>query len=142
MSVITREELKERNLESELHYSMSRSSGPGGQNVNKVNTRVELRFNVGAALLLTEEEKELIFIKLKNRINKVGELVLSAQANRSMLKNKESVTERFYTLLATALSVSKPRRPTRPTLASKTRRLTSKKNKSVLKQLRRNQGEA
>ena len=142
MSTITREELKERNFESELNYSMSRSSGPGGQNVNKVNTRVELRFNVGAALLLTEEEKELIFLKLKNLISNVGELVLSAQANRSMLRNKESVTERFYTLLATTLSESNPRRPTKPTLASKTRRLTAKKNKSVLKQLRRNQGEA
>ena len=139
--MVTTDDLKARSFESELHYSAARSSGPGGQNVNKVNSKVELRFNITSSLLLTEEEKELIFRKLKNRINKEGELILSAQASRTMIKNRDAVTERFFTLIATALSTPKKRRPTRPTLASKTRRLTAKKKRSSIKQLRKDQGE-
>ena len=130
------EELKLRDFESEVVYSAVRSSGPGGQNVNKVNTKVELRFNITSSLLLDEGEKELLFRKLKNKINKEGELVLSSQASRTNLSNKEAVTEKFFTIVAAALTLPKKRRPTRPTLASKERRLTSKRKQANIKKLR------
>ena len=130
------EELKERDFDSELVYTAVRSSGPGGQNVNKVNTKVELRFNILSSALLTGEEKELLFRKLKNKINKEGELVLSSQASRTNLSNKEAVTEKFFIIVAAALTLPKKRRPTRPTLASKERRLTSKRKQANIKKLR------
>ena len=131
------EDLKKRSLESELQFSASRSTGAGGQNVNKVNTKVELRFSVISTLILSDEEKELIINKLKNRLNKDGELVLVSQEARSQLENKLAVTEKFYRLLASALTLPVPRKETRPTKASKLKRLESKKYRSTVKKFRR-----
>lgn len=131
------EDLKKRSLESELQFSASRSTGAGGQNVNKVNTKVELRFSVISTLILSDEEKELIINKLKNRLNKDGELVLVSQEARSQLENKLAVTEKFYRLLASALTLPVPRKETRPTKASKLKRLESKKIRSTVKKFRR-----
>jgi len=131
------EDLKKRSLESELQFSASRSTGAGGQNVNKVNTKVELRFSVISTLILSDEEKELIINKLKNRLNKDGELVLVSQEARSQLENKLAVTEKFYRLLASALTLPLPRKETRPTKASKIKRLESKKFRSTVKKFRR-----
>jgi ribosome-associated protein len=77
-----------KKLENECTFTASRSSGPGGQNVNKVNTRIELRFSLSASQILSEKEKEKIRTKLKNRINSNDELVLFSEANRSQLGNK------------------------------------------------------
>lgn len=137
MSSVSPEEIKTRNLESEFTYSTSRSSGPGGQNVNKVNTKVELRFNILSTTLLSDDEKELLFRKLKNRINNEGELILVSQSERSMILNKEKVTERFYDIISAALTLPEKRLSTRPTGSSKIKRLTAKRNRGIDKKLRK-----
>ncbi len=129
--------IQERDLSGELIYSSSRSSGPGGQNVNKVNSRIELRFNLSDSSLLNDEEKTRIQSVLGNRINKEGFLILVSQTERSQTGNKKKVTERFYKLLHKALMPVKKRKPTRPTLASKERRIESKKLQSRKKALRK-----
>lgn len=134
------EELKYRNFESEFVFSTSRSGGPGGQNVNKVNTKVELRINLLTTSLLSESEKDLVFKKLKNKINSENELILVSQSERSQLMNKKVVTERFYELVSKALTIQKKRRPSRPTLTSKLKRLDGKRNRGVVKKLRKDTG--
>jgi len=131
------EELKKRNFEKEFVFSTSRSSGPGGQNVNKVSTKVELRFNLLIAESFTEEEKEMIFRKLKNKITKEGELVLVSQSERTQLMNKIVVVEKFYDIVSQALTVQKKRRATRPTFSSKIKRLEKKKSRGDIKKMRR-----
>jgi len=135
------EELKYRNFESEFVFSTSRSGGPGGQNVNKVNTKVELRINLLTTSLLSESEKDLVFKKLKNKINSENELILVSQSERSQLMNKKVVTERFYEIVSMALTIQKKRRPSRPTFTSKIKRLEGKRNRGVVKQLRKDRGE-
>lgn len=124
-------------LENEVRYSTSRSSGPGGQNVNKVNTQVEIRFSVTETAIFSEEEKSRILEKLKNRINSAGELILVSQQGRTQLENKELVTIKFFSVLESALRVRRARIKTTPSLASVKQRLESKKNISVKKQLRK-----
>lgn len=136
------EDLKERNPEREFVFITSRSSGPGGQNVNKVSTKVELRFNLTSTSLFTEEEKQLIFKKLKNKINKEGELLLVSQSERTQLMNKEVVTAKFYDLVSKALTLPLKRRSTRPTLSSRIKRLERKKNRGYIKKLRKDSGGA
>ncbi|MEI7897804.1 MAG: alternative ribosome rescue aminoacyl-tRNA hydrolase ArfB [bacterium] len=131
---------EERDFTPELNYSASRSSGPGGQHVNKVSTRMELRFHVASSLLLSDAEKELIGEKLANRINAAGELILVSQSERSQLQNKEKVTEKFYELLARALKPRKKRTPTKPTRASKEERLEIKRQQSEKKDRRKSPG--
>ncbi len=134
---MTVEELNMRDLDKEVLFSYSRSSGPGGQNVNKVNTRVELRFNVLTSECLSYDEKELLLKKILNKINKEGELILVSQSERSQLRNREKVMEKFFLLLARALTPPKKRRPTSPTRASREKRLESKRMTSEKKQIRR-----
>ncbi|HUX57632.1 MAG TPA: alternative ribosome rescue aminoacyl-tRNA hydrolase ArfB [Bacteroidales bacterium] len=135
------EELKQRNFENEFVYSSSRSGGPGGQNVNKVNTKIELRFGLILTSLFSESEKEIIFRKLKNKINSYGELILVSQSERTQLMNKKIVTEKFYDLIAKALTKPVKRRSTRPTLSSKLKRLEGKKKRGYIKRLRNDSGE-
>ena len=130
-------DFRERNFQDEFVFQASRSSGPGGQNVNKVSSKVELRFNITSSALLTDDEKIIIGDKLFNKINKSGELVLIAQTDRSQLKNKEKVIEKFYLLLEKALIPQKKRFKTKPTKASIEKRLVSKKVKSLIKSARK-----
>jgi ribosome-associated protein len=132
--------IRERNFETEFLLSASRSSGPGGQNVNKVSSKIELRFNINTSALLTEEEKIIISQKLTNRINNEGELIIVSQSERSQLQNKELVIERFYILLEESLKPVKKRRATKPSLASKIRRLDHKKILSKKKRDRKDLG--
>jgi ribosome-associated protein len=134
------EELRERINAGELKFSTSRSSGPGGQNVNKVNTKVELRFDVNESPSLSASEKELIITILRNRINNEGELLIISQSERTQLQNKQKAEDIFYNLVAKALIPKKPRKATRPTLASKAKRLEVKKRRSAIKSLRKESG--
>jgi ribosome-associated protein len=121
----------------ELRYRTTRSGGPGGQHVNKTETQVELLFDVAHSPSLNDQQRQRIMSKLKNLIDQEGVLHLTAQSERSQLRNREVVTARFQEVLAAALHVPKKRRPTKPTAASKTRRIESKKRRGQIKQLRR-----
>jgi ribosome-associated protein len=134
------EELQERIPESELRFSSSRSGGPGGQNVNKVNTRVELRFNVKRSTGLSDHEKELILTNLRKKINTEGEMLIAARSERTQLLNKRKVIARFYKLISAALKEKPKRIPTHPTKASDTERLERKKKRSAIKKLRKDTG--
>jgi ribosome-associated protein len=129
-----------RDFLPELVFSASRSSGPGGQNVNKVSTKMELRFHVNGSALLSTEEKERIIEKLCSRINKEGELRLVSQSGRTQLSNKQLVIEKFYALLTKALSKRKKRKPTRPSAASREKRLEDKRILSQKKEQRSKPG--
>ena len=124
-------------LDTELRYTFSKSSGPGGQHVNKVNTKVELRFNVTLSQILNEEQIEIINQKLANQINQEGELILISQATRSQLKNKKEAIEKFYILINEALKPKKKRKPSRITKSAKEKRLKEKKEHSEKKDRRK-----
>jgi ribosome-associated protein len=125
-----------RNFTAEFTFSAVRSSGAGGQNVNKVNTKVELRFHIANSALLTDEEKVLLHQKLINHITSDGFLVIRSQKERSQLMNKELTIEKFYLLIRKALTPRKKRKTTKPSKASKEKRLEIKRQKSEIKLLR------
>lgn len=134
---MTDDRVKYGSLDSELEFSFTRSSGPGGQNVNKVNSRVELRFDVMNSRELSDEQKGIIIKRLKSRINNDGILFLSAQDDRSQLKNKEIVILRFYEIINKALRVHKKRVKTKPSKSSIENRLKEKRESSEKKNRRR-----
>jgi ribosome-associated protein len=117
----------------EVSYHYSRSPGPGGQNVNKVATKATLRFDVDASKSLTTQQKARIRRALATRITSEGVLHLSASAARTQSANRRAVTERFVELLAGALRPVKVRRKTRPSAASRERRLADKSRRSRIK---------
>lgn len=124
-------------LSGELVFTTSRSGGPGGQNVNKVNSKVTLQFDIENSLLLTPEEKMLLKEKLSSRITRLGVLVVTSQESRSQMENKDVVLEKFNKLLSKAYEKKKPRKATRPTKGSKQQRLKKKKVVSEKKQWRK-----
>lgn len=126
-----------KDLSSEFEFSTSRSSGKGGQNVNKVSSKVELRFHVMNSALLSDEEKILITEKLMARINMDGYLKVVSQADRSQLANKKICMEKFYALIEKALTVAPKRRSTKPSRSSVETRLQDKKLQSEKKQNRK-----
>ena len=123
-------------LTPELKFVTSRSSGPGGQNVNKVNTKVTLQFDVAHSQILTEEERQILASKLASRLTTEGVLNISSQEKRSQLDNKENVIRKLDELLAKAFTKRKPRKVTKPSKAVKEKRLQSKKVISEKKRLR------
>lgn len=123
-------------LDTEIYFKTSRSQGSGGQNVNKVESRVELYFNVTTSALLSETEKQLIMSRLSTRINNIGVLRLTASKDRSQLMNKRAVIEKFYNLIEDALTIDPERKSTKPTYSSKIRILKTKKAIGVIKKLR------
>lgn len=121
----------------EVKFIASRSSGPGGQNVNKVNTKVELRFDILNSDFLTQEQKNLLVQKLANKVNNEGVLILTSQEKRTQLKNKEMAQDKFVKLLEQAFVKPKERKTKKVSKAAKEKRLDDKRNISEKKSLRK-----
>ena len=124
-------------LTTELKFTTSRSSGPGGQNVNKLETKVELRWNIVLSTLIDESLKRRLMNELANFISKEGIFVLSDQSSRSQYKNKATCVEKFYSLLGEAIKEQKKRIKTAIPKVVKQKRLLEKKRTGVLKVMRR-----
>ena len=122
--------------EEELVVSYARSGGPGGQNVNKVETKVHLGFSVRDSRVLGERRKELLLERLASRLTKDGRLLLTSSVYRTRSRNEEDVRERMASMLAEALRTPKVRKATKPTRGSKRRRLDQKKRRGDTKRLR------
>ena len=122
--------------EEELSFQASRSGGPGGQNVNKVATRVTLLFDVAESPSLSDAQRALIRERLATRISNAGVLQVTSQRHRSQARNREETVVRFVELLRWALAERSERRPTRPPRAARERRLQTKKQRSRVKQER------
>jgi len=121
----------------ELQYKAVRSSGAGGQNVNKVSSKVVLSFDLKKSSALSDEEKALLEINLSTRLTADLILILNCDEDRSQLKNKEIVTKRFVTLIKKGVTVPKPRKETNIPKSAIRKRIKNKKNVSQIKQNRR-----
>ena len=120
-------------LGSELQYTTSRSSGPGGQNVNKVNTKVTLKFDITQSRVLTDEERVVLLDKLSTKLTSAGILVVVAQDKRSQLQNREEATRKLEVLIAKAFTKKKVRKPTKPSKGAVEKRINRKKQQSEKK---------
>ncbi|MEO8447627.1 MAG: alternative ribosome rescue aminoacyl-tRNA hydrolase ArfB [bacterium] len=129
--------LRDRNFENEFEFKSSRSGGKGGQNVNKVETKIELNFDVINSALLDEDRRNKILLNLKNRIDKNGILKIVSQSERSQFLNKSKAVKKFYELTDKALEEKKIRKKVKMTKAEKEKRLNDKKKLSVKKVTRK-----
>jgi len=123
--------------DSELEESFIRASGPGGQNVNKLASAVQLRFDVRGSPSLTEDVRARLERLAGKRLTRDGVLVITAQRHRTQERNRQDARERLIALIRQAATPPTPRRPTRPTKASRERRIESKKRRATIKGLRR-----
>lgn len=119
--------MDQKQLLQELDYKAVRSSGAGGQNVNKVSSKVELHFDLQSSEAFSEDEKQRALKKLQSRLTSRDELILQCDESRSQHKNKEIITRRFLDLIQEALVKPKPRKKTKPPKAAKLKRLKQKK---------------
>jgi len=123
--------------ESEIDMAFVRSSGPGGQNVNKTSTKAQLRWNVGASQAFTEEQKTAIRSFAGGRLTDADEIVLASDAERSQPQNRAEVIRRLQLLVASALAPKKARKPTKVSKTQKRKRLSDKRRVSEKKSFRR-----
>ena len=124
-------------LIKELKFKAIRSSGAGGQHVNKVSSKIELTFNLAESNELSEGQKEILFKKLANRLTKENILILFSDETRSQHRNKELIIKRFLVLIKQGLQKPKIRRATKPTKASVKRNTENKRKTSLKKSLRK-----
>jgi ribosome-associated protein len=129
-------DLNKADLQKEVVYKTSRSGGKGGQNVNKVSTKVELLFDIERSELFTDKDKLLIVNKLQNQLNKDGHVQVFSEEERSQLLNKERAMDKLVSLLTQALHRPKTRRATKVSKVIKAKRLDQKRMQSVKKQMR------
>ena len=122
--------------ENEISFQATRSSAPGGQHVNKVNTRISACFDINASRTLSNQQKQRITKRLKRRINKDGVLRVICQDYRSQLANKRAALKRLNELIADALKISPPRKPTKVSISAKRKRLENKRRRAIIKKLR------
>ncbi len=118
---------------AELEFTATRASGPGGQHVNTSDTRVQLRWNVLASVALGEIQRQRVLTQLASRLTTEGDLILACDTHRSQRRNRDEVAQRLAALVRQALVPPRPRRPTKPTLASKQRRIEQKKRRGSIK---------
>ena len=118
---------------AELSFSASRASGPGGQHVNTTDSRIQLRWNPKESAGLTEPQRDRLLRVLASRLTDAGEIILACDSNRSQRRNREEVAQRLAALIREALIPPKPRKKTRPTKASRERRLEDKRRRSNVK---------
>lgn len=123
--------------ESEIQLDFIRSSGPGGQNVNKVATGVQLRFNLAGSESLPDDIKARLARLARSRITEDGTLIIEAKRFRTQDQNRQDALDRLTELLRRAAQPERPRRPTRPTTASVEKRLDAKRRRSIVKRMRR-----
>ncbi|MBK8514782.1 MAG: aminoacyl-tRNA hydrolase [Saprospiraceae bacterium] len=123
---------------SECSYSTSRSSGPGGQNVNKTETKVELRLNILVSEVLSDQQKTILLHKLGSKLVDGSTILITSQETRSQLKNKNIANNKLIELIGQALVPDIPRIPTRPTKKSKEKRIETKKQSGMTKSMRGN----
>jgi len=126
--------------ESELDYEFARSSGPGGQNVNKVETKVTLKWVIGNSAALSDDEKRRVSDALKSRVTKDGVLRVTSQRHRTREANRHAAIGRFIELLDDALVVRAPRKKTKVSRAAKRRRIEGKKRRGQVKRMRKPPG--
>ncbi len=124
-------------INTELKYTASRSSGPGGQHANKVSSKVQLIFDLENSKAFTEEEKLNLFKNLKNKLTKENYIIISSDESRSQHKNKKIITDRFFKIIQRGLFVPKERKTTKPNISSIKKRLERKKKQAYKKALRR-----
>lgn len=122
---------------SEISFHFSRSSGPGGQHVNRTESRVELRFDVAQSASLNARQKQTLLRKLKTYLDNDGVIHLFVDTHRSQFQNKQEALDKFQSLLTQALKPEKKRRPTKPTRSSQEKRLQKKKERSQKKAQRK-----
>jgi ribosome-associated protein len=126
-----------KSLHAELNFQTARSGGKGGQNVNKVETKVELRFDVVNSSILSEEGKQIILDRLSSKISTDGILILNHQTERSQLANKEKVVAKFEKLIMACFEVKKVRKATKPTAEMIEKRLKTKRLSGEKKEMRK-----
>jgi ribosome-associated protein len=129
-------QLNEKEILKEVLFKTSRSSGKGGQNVNKVSTKVELKFHILNSKAFSDEQKYMLNEKLKNSIDSEGFLHIVSQISRSQLENKKIAVAKLFKLLKKALAVKRARKPTKPTKAAVQNRIKDKKHTGEIKKLR------